>query len=141
MTQLPQSTSSPLPLIDSGSAPHWEGLARGALVLRRCDVCTAVNHPAAGDCRVCESPQLTWSEVSPIVRLYSWAVEERSVIAGMVPPYVIAQVTPSECADGDVRVVGTVLADASALTIGMSLQLRPETAPGSDIALATFVPV
>ena len=140
MNPLPQSDTSPLPDIDERSAPHWEGLARGALVLRRCGVCRALNHPVADACRVCDSPRLIWVDVEPKVQLFSWAVELRAVIQGMVPPYVIAQVTPTGCEDGEVRLIGTLLADPDDLEIGMTLVLSPVTPPAADTAIATFVP-
>jgi uncharacterized protein len=140
MTTLPQSDRSPLPQVDEASAPHWNGLARGVLTLRRCRVCRALNHPVVETCRLCENPGLEWEDVGPEVRLYSWTVEVRPVIPGMVPPYVVAQVTPAECEDGDVRLVGTLLADPDQLQLGMPLVLQPVTAPGSDRHLAVYVP-
>jgi uncharacterized OB-fold protein len=140
VTSPPHNALSPLPAVDDASAPHWDGLKRGVLVVRRCDVCDALNHPIARECRVCESPQLRWVEVGTVVSLYSWAVETRPVIPGMEPPYVIAQVTPVECEDGAVRLVGTLLADPRELEIGMPLELRAVLAPGSGRHLATYVP-
>ncbi len=140
MTHLPQSDNSPLPQPDPRSESHWEGLARGVLVLRRCGVCGALNHPIADECRLCESPQLVWDEVAPGVRLYSWTVEERSVIQGMIPPYVVAQVTPAECEDGAVRLIGTLIGDPADLELGMLLTLCPRAVPASDVVIATYVP-
>ncbi|WP_148573814.1 Zn-ribbon domain-containing OB-fold protein [Nocardioides caldifontis] len=140
MTTLPQDDRSPLPHVDDASAPHWDGLARGVLTLRRCTVCRALNHPAAEECRVCENIPLEWVDIGREVRLYSWTVEVRPVVQGMRPPYVVGQVTPAECEDGDVRLVGTLLADPERLELGMPLLLQPVMAPGSERHLAVYVP-
>lgn len=136
----PQTDRSPLPLPDAGSAPHWDGLARGALVLRRCDLCEALNHPIAVGCRLCGSDQLSWTDVDPAVRLFSWTVEGRAVIEGMSPPYVVVQVTPAECEDGAVRLIGNYLGDPDRLEIGMGLVLEPLVIPSSDVTIAMYVP-
>lgn len=141
MTELPQTDRSPLPRVDEESAPHWDGLARGVLTLLRCGVCRALNHPVASACRACESPRLEWEDVGTDVRLYSWTVEVRPVIQGMAPPYVIAQVTPAECEDGDVRLIGTLLVEPDRQPeLGMALTLRTVPAPGSERHLAVYVP-
>jgi uncharacterized OB-fold protein len=140
-TRSPQVIGSPLPAADEHSAPYWQALERGELTLPKCEVCGALNHPIDRICRVCESGQLSWSRVEPRGRLYSWAIEHRPVIPGFDPPYVIAQVTPAGCAEGEVRVSCTLLVDdPAALAIGMPVVLATATAPGAKTMLAHFVP-
>ena len=66
------------------------------------------------------------------------AVEQRTIIPGVEPPYVIAQVTPEECnTDGGVRLVCTLLTDHPAdLKIGIRVRLQAAAPPGADTALA-----
>ena len=141
MTEAPQTESSPIPQPDERSVRYWDALSRGELLLQRCAVCEALNHPATSSCRVCDSTALGWAEVAPHGRLFSWAIEGRGVIPGMQPPYVIAQVTPDECADGTVRLACTLLTDdPSCLEIDMPVRLVARPAPGSTVALAHFTP-
>ena len=141
MTELlPQTGTSPLPRPDERSAPYWDALRRGELVLPRCAVCEALNHPWPDRCRVCGSPQLDWVPAGSGGHLFSWAVEERTVIPGLRPPYVIAQVTPDGCAEGEVRLIGTLLvADPSELAIGRPVRLVPTPVPGADVVVACYV--
>jgi uncharacterized OB-fold protein len=137
----PQTETSPLPGVDARTEAYWAALARGELLLQACEVCGARSHPAAVECRVCTSARLAWSSVEPSGTLFSWAVEQRAVISGMQPPYVIAQVTPGGCLPGEVRLVGTLLVDDPAtLEIGMPVRLVSARAPGSTIALGHFAP-
>jgi uncharacterized OB-fold protein len=138
MTALPFSAHSPLPDVDESTAPHWDGLDRGRLVLRRCGVCGSLNHPVAQLCRVCESPDLSWHEVSTRVTLFSWAIEGRAIIPGLTPPFVIGQVTPEECGEGEVRLIGLLDVAHSDLEIGLPLTLRPAQVPGFDKRLAVY---
>jgi len=135
----PQLAGSPLPAFDEHSAPYWRALGRGELVLPQCEVCGALNHPIARICRLCESGQLGWTRVEPRGRLFSWAVEHRSVIPGFEPPYVIAQVTPAGCSEGEVRVSCTLLVDdPTTLAIDMPVVLVTAQAPGAETVLAHF---
>lgn len=138
MIDLPFSETSPLPAPVAEDLPYWDGLARGALVLKHCGVCGATNHPIARRCGRCESPGLEWREFGAEVELFSWVVEARPVIPGMKTPYVVAQVTLPGHADGEVRLVGTIIADPSALRIGMPLTLEPSKIPGADRSLAVY---
>ena len=142
MSRGPQTSSSPIPDPDERSAPYWEALGRGELVLQRCSVCDALNHPATATCRVCDSGQLGWTPVLPSGRLFSWTVEGRAIIPGFTPPYVIAQVTPDDCEDGTVRLICTLLVDdPSVLCLDMPVRLLTAAAPGSTVTLAHYTAV
>lgn len=137
----PQSDRSPVPSPDGTTAPFWQALSEDRLVLRACEVCGSLDHPGSVACRRCESPQLGWREVAPTGTLFSWAVEARAVIEGMVPPYVVAQLTPAGCDEGGVRLVGTLLTDdPDALRLGMALRVRSSALPGSDLSVLVFEP-
>lgn len=139
MNRVPQTESSPIPLPDGETAPYWEALRHGELWLRRCLVCASLSHPIVTCCRVCDSPRLQWESVGSGGRLYSWVIEERPVIEGMKPPYVIAQVTPDGCAEGDVRLIGTLLADdPSTVEIGARVRLDSSAVLGLPVPLAIF---
>lgn len=139
MTGLPQTEVSPVPRPDDATAPYWEALSRGELLLRSCLVCGALSHPIVDLCRVCESPRLGWEPAGSGGRLFSWVVESRSVIEGMDPPYIVAQVTPDGCDDGEVRLIGTLLVDdPSVLEIGARVSLDPSATRGLPVPLAVF---
>ena len=139
MTQLPQTGSAPVPGPDDATAPYWEALSRGELLMRACLVCGALSHPIADICRVCDSPRLGWKPVGSGGRLFSWVVERRPVIEGMDAPYIVAQVTPDGCEDGDVRLIGTLLVDdSSSIEIGARVKLDREAGGGLPVPLALF---
>jgi uncharacterized OB-fold protein len=108
------------------------------MLLRSCLVCGRLSHPIADHCRICESPRLEWKSVGSGGRLFSWVVEGRPVIVGMEPPYVIAQVTPDGCEEGEVRLVGTLLGDPSNIEIGAPVRVVPSAAPDLSVPLAFF---
>jgi uncharacterized protein len=138
---MPQTDSSPLPRPDAHTAPYWEGIARGELLLQRCRVCGVSSHPAADRCRACDSSLLEWVAVEPRGQLFSWAVEQRAIIPGIGAPCVIAQVTPYGCEEGGVRLSCTLLtADPSTLELGMPVRLVAVAPPGTDVPLAFFEP-
>ena len=47
-------------LRDSVSAPWFDGLARGVLLLHRCRECGHVSRPDVASCPACRSDNLTW---------------------------------------------------------------------------------
>ena len=138
-TALPQTSASPIPGHDERTAPYWNALLQNTLLLRRCRVCSTVDHPIAVLCRTCDSPDLEWFESCTCGTLFSWTVESRSVVAGMAVPYVIAQVTPDGVEEGGVRMVGTLLTDRpTLLRIGQPVRIRGAAVPGSPRAILVF---
>lgn len=61
--------SAPLPTI---AMPHWEGAARGELLLPHCGACGHVWYPPARHCPACLSDAIAWR-----------AVDGQGVIAGV----------------------------------------------------------
>lgn len=137
----PHGDRSPVPQPDEETAPFWAALADERLLLRSCEVCGSLDHPDAVVCWRCDSPQLVWSEQPLRGTLFSWAIEGRTVIEGMEPPYVVAQLTPTGCDEGTVRLVGTLLTEApEELRIGMPLTIGRVVVPGSDLSILVFEP-
>ncbi len=107
------------PLPDEESAPFWEGLARGRVVLQGCDSCGRRRFPRMPACPYCGAPGGPDVESPGTGTVYSWVRVERALtpaMAGQVP-YCIATVD----LDGGGRIQGR-LQPASAGRIGLAVE-------------------
>ena len=97
---LPEGLPIPVPEPDGLSAPYWEGLRRGALLVQRCSACGG------------------W-QWGPRGRIYSWTRSFHPVHPALKehPPYLIVVVELPHA--GSIRMVGNLLGDAQqAVRIG-----------------------
>ena len=56
--------TKPIPHPDELSAPYWEGLKRGVLMIQSCGDCGTLRHYPRVLCGECYSLAVTWVEVS-----------------------------------------------------------------------------
>ena len=110
------------------TAPFWDGCAAGRLVLPRCDECGELIWYTRLVCPFCASLSVTYTEVAGRGTVYSFTVMRRGAgpFAG-VAPYVLALVQLDE---GPTMFTNVVDVDPEAVTIGMSVRVVFDPAPG-----------
>lgn len=69
---LPSGLPIPVPEPDGLSAPFWNGLRGGRLLLQRCSSCGTFQWGPEWICHACHSFDLEWEEVEPAGKIYSW---------------------------------------------------------------------
>ncbi len=89
----------PLPEADPDSAPFWEGVSRGELLLQRCGECATFRFPPGETCPHCLSREADWRPASGRGRVFSWIVVRhpipREIFADQVP-YIVALIELEE---------------------------------------------
>lgn len=111
-----RAAAPPGPVADEESAPFWEGLAGGRLVLQGCGSCSRRRFPRMPACPYCGNPGGFDVEAAGTGTVYSWVRVERALtpaMSGQVP-YCIATVD----LDGGGRIHGR-LEPASSAAIGL----------------------
>ena len=63
--------AKPLPAIDDGNRPFWEGARQGRLTLQRCAACRHIRYPISHVCPKCLSDRLDWVPLSGRGTVYS----------------------------------------------------------------------
>jgi crotonobetaine/carnitine-CoA ligase len=92
-------TTSRQPEPSRQSAPFWEGMRRGVLLLQTCTLDGHVQFPPSQVCKHCwRSADLTWQEASGRGTIYSYSVVHRppSPDHGRAGPYAVALVDLEE---------------------------------------------
>lgn len=111
-------TVKPLPTPTPESAPYWDGLRDGRLLMQRCTRCARLQFYPRSICRHCGATDLDWEEMAGTGTIYSYTVIHRAPFAAFKGdvPYAYAVV---ELDEGP-RVVSTIETDdLDALAIGM----------------------
>lgn len=89
----------PVPEPDPDSAPFWEGVKQGRLLVQRCTACGRHRFPPGEACPDCLSREADWVEVCGRGRVYSWIVVRhpipREIFAEEVP-YIVALIDLEE---------------------------------------------
>lgn len=70
----PSVPDRPVPPPSALSAPYWEGVAAGRLLLQRCGACGVLRHYPRLVCASCYSTAVTWQESSRRGTIHSWTV-------------------------------------------------------------------
>ena len=142
---MPETTSdkplpAPAPIVDSESRPFWEAMARGKLLLPRCDACQTVIWYPRAFCPACGSDNVAWVEASGRGTIYSFTINRtgRADVADYrgVGPFVLAYV---ELDEGPRILTNIVDCDAEAVAVGQPVEVVfHDTGQGS--ALPRFRP-
>ena len=103
------SGGPPLPPRTPTSAPFWEALDRGELLLQRCGACGTWVHYPRVRCPSCLSDQLGWERVDPTGTVYAFSVSPRPT-APMFSDEVPQVVAVVEL-DNGVRLTTTLVVD------------------------------
>lgn len=110
-TYLPPGLPPPAAERDGLSAPYWEGLRAGRLLVQRCAQCSAWQFGPEWICHRCHSFDPAWVEVEPRGRIFSWERvwhPAHPVLAAHVPYLVVLVELPQA---GRVRMLGNLLGD------------------------------
>lgn len=117
------ATDRPQPQPTEVSAPYWEGLREGRLLLQTCAECGRIRHYPRPVCDACHSLAVRWTEASGRGSVHSWTVAHHAYhpsFKGEVP-YVLLTVDLDE----GVRAMGRLDGDdASGLRLGLPVHLR-----------------
>ncbi|HEX5366256.1 MAG TPA: OB-fold domain-containing protein [Acidimicrobiales bacterium] len=92
----PPAVTPPAPRADRDTAPFWDGVARGELVIQRCEDCHELRHPPGPMCPACRS--LRWDTVTASGRgtIFSAIVPRYPELPGFEYPYVVVLVALEE---------------------------------------------
>jgi uncharacterized OB-fold protein len=110
----------PHPVVDGDSRPYWEGVARGELLIQRCDACgRAVFYPRSV-CPHCSAGQLVWERASGHGTVYSCTVVHQAYgpFASQAP-YVVALVDLDE----GVRMLTRLKGGSDVVQIGVRVRV------------------
>ncbi|MFQ3459312.1 OB-fold domain-containing protein [Bradyrhizobium sp. UFLA01-814] len=96
---------------DGLSTPYWMGLRENRLLVQRCDRCCTWQFGPEWICHNCHSLDLTWTDVEPTGRIYSWerVWHPSHPALKQCDPYLALLVELPHA--GGVRMVGNLLGD------------------------------
>ncbi|WP_298190005.1 OB-fold domain-containing protein [uncultured Pseudomonas sp.] len=137
-------SNKPMPLPTAISAPFWEGLKQGQVMLQQCDACQLWVFYPRRHCSHCWSHQLTWKAVSGAGTLYTYTVARVPTLPefASAEPQILAVVELDQGVRMNTTLVGL---DPEQLKVGM--RVKPVLArvkadgsmllryTGSDVAL------
>ncbi len=108
---LPAGLPIPVPEPDGLSAPYWNGLREGRLLVQRCPACGTWQFGPECLCHRCHRFEPDWIEVAPRAAIYSWERvwhPSHPALKGH-GPYLAVLVELTDA--GRVRMVGNLLGD------------------------------
>jgi len=127
-----------LPTIDEETAPFWDGMRAGTLLLRRCRACAALTYYPRPFCPECWSDDVDWQAASGKATLYTHSTVYMNDLPpfGEQVPYVAAVV---ELEEGPRMMTQVIDCPPESLAMGMALtaefrELTPE------VTIAVFRP-
>lgn len=126
-----ERAAKPAVVASALSAPYWEGLKAGRLLLQACAACGALRHYPRLLCTECFSDAVHWQPASGRGRIHSWTVAHHAFHAGFADelPYTLVTV---DLVEGP-RALGRWLGGAP--RIGLPVRARIE-AKGDAVELA-----
>lgn len=86
----------PLPRPSALTRPHWDGCARGELLVQRCEDCGLYVFTPEAACTNCFSPRLAWVQSSGRGEVYSYTVVHRPQRPEFAVPYIVVIVALEE---------------------------------------------
>lgn len=136
------STEAHLPTVEPGrsreTAPFWDAMAEGRLVLPRCDSCGHVIWYPRQFCPTCHTTGVTWFEASGRGTVYSFTVARQAFGEWKDHvPYVIAYV---ELDEGPRVLTNVVGCDPEQVAIGDRVELVVDRSP-EGAGIYRFAPV
>ncbi|HZS20002.1 MAG TPA: OB-fold domain-containing protein [Pseudonocardiaceae bacterium] len=111
----------PVPVPDPDTAPFWEGLKEGKLMLCRCDDTGKWIHPPLERSRFTGGP-VHFEQVSGEGTIFSYIVVRQPLVPGRIPPYVIGIVELAE--QPGLRINAIIAADPAEVRIGQPVRMR-----------------
>ena len=130
---LPAGLPIPVAEPDGLSAPYWEGLRQGKLLVQRCGRCGAWQFGPEWLCHRCHAFDPAWTEVAPRGRIFSWERvwhPSHAALKGHGPYIAVLVELPHA---GGIRMVGNLLGDPEqAVAIGTDVEGVFEHHPESN---------
>jgi uncharacterized protein len=126
----------PIPVPDPDSAPFWQGLSEGKLMLCRCDDTGRWIHPPLEQSRFTGGP-VHFEEVSGGGSIFSFIVVRQQLVPGRTPPYVIAIIELDE--QPGLRINAVVAADPAEVRIGQRVRMEINPLGDSGFQVPEFV--
>jgi uncharacterized protein len=127
----------PVPAPDPESAPFWEGLKNGKLMLCRCEDTGKWIHPPLERSRYTGGP-VHFEQASGEGTIFSYVVVRQPLVPGRVPPYVIGIVELAE--QPGLRINAIIAADPADIRIGEPVRIRIVDLADSGYRIPEFVP-
>jgi uncharacterized protein len=95
---------------DELTAPFWRAALDGRLTVQRCDTCGYLRWPPAELCPECLGAATTWTALSGVGTVYSYAVYRRAMHPAFATevPYTVATIALAE----GVQMVGRVITES-----------------------------
>jgi uncharacterized protein len=135
MTTETAQSARPVPLADEASAPFFEGLARGWLLLQRCRDCSAWHWPVRELCSECLGTDLEWTESSGRGTVHTFGVMHRVYHPAFADdvPYNLAVVELDEGPRVNTALTGVANEE---IEVGMRVAVTfEEIAPGARLPM------
>jgi uncharacterized OB-fold protein len=126
----------PVPVPDPDTAPFWEGLKEGKLMLCRCDDTGKWIHPPLERSRFTGGP-VHFEQVSGEGTIFSYIIVRQSLVPGRIPPYVIGIVELAE--QPGLRINAIIAADPGDVRIGQPVRMRIVDLGDSGFRVPEFV--
>lgn len=122
-------SNKPMPLATAVSAPFWEGLKEGRILLQICTDCQKWTFYPRRHCSHCLSHQLSWEEVSGCATLYTYTIARVPTL----PEFASAQLQILAVVELDQGVrMNTTLIGLEPEQIKIGMALKPVRATVSD---------
>ncbi len=127
------TSTRPQPPESALSAPYWEGLARGELLLQICAHCGTVRHYPRLLCTQCFRESVRWVAASGHGRIHSWTIAHYAYHPGFADelPYTLVTVDLDE----GPRALGRWYGDALAIGLPVCVRITPST-EGPELGFA-----
>ncbi|GAA3195728.1 Zn-ribbon domain-containing OB-fold protein [Actinocorallia longicatena] len=74
---------------DRDSAPWWDGVDRGEVLLQQCADCGVKRFPARAVCNRCQGRKSVWVPAEGTGRIYSWIVNHQKFMPDVPVPYAV----------------------------------------------------
>lgn len=132
-----QAVMPPVPVPNPDTAPYWEALKNGKLMLCRCDDTGRWIHPPLERSRYTGGP-VHFEEVSGEGTIYSYIVVRQALVPGRKPPFVVALVDIAE--EPGVRLSAFIEAEPDEVHIGQRVRARIVDLGDSGYRIPIFVP-
>jgi uncharacterized OB-fold protein len=110
------------PVLSPETKPYWDAVAKGKLLIKKCNACGELHHYPRSICPFCFSADTTWVEASGKGTVYSYSVMRRVPV-----PFVVAYVT---LAEGPTMISNIVDCDPNALKIGQAMKVTFKPSDG-----------
>ena len=129
--------TKPMPEPSPDTAPYWEGMKQGKLLLQCCADCGTLRHYPRPVCPACYSMNATWKPSAGTGTVHSWTIAHHAFHPSFKGelPYALATV---DLAEG-VRLNAQFRGEAGALRIGLPVKVAFEI-QSEELTLPVIVP-